>query len=85
MSIGINRHCYVNKYPYNLLSTDLLRDTWKFDGYVVSDCGAIEDIFDRHHYVDSLVNASAVSLVAGINPNPDIAYMNIVDDQSKYL
>ena len=28
-----------------LLLTDLLRKQWGFDGYVVSDCGAIYDIY----------------------------------------
>ncbi len=64
----------------------LLRDTWKFEGYVVSDCGAIADIFNRHHYVDSLVNASAVSLVSGINPIQSNypSSLNIMH-QSKYI
>ena len=27
-----------------------LRDAWGFQGYVVSDCGAVRDIFENHHY-----------------------------------
>ena len=30
---------------------DILREEWGFDGYVVSDCGAIDDIFMRHKIV----------------------------------
>src|ERR1035437_4503206 len=35
------------------LLTDLLRKQWGFDGYVVSDCGAIHNIWgaQEHHYV----------------------------------
>lgn len=29
---------------------ELLRKTWGFDGYVVSDCGAIRDIYSGHHW-----------------------------------
>jgi len=32
--------------PY--LLTSILRDKWGFDGYVVSDCGAIDDIYYGH-------------------------------------
>jgi xylan 1,4-beta-xylosidase len=35
--------------------TTVLRDTWQFAGYVTSDSGALEDIYDNHHYTnDSL-------------------------------
>jgi beta-glucosidase-like glycosyl hydrolase len=32
------------------LLQDQLRGAWKFKGYVVSDCDAIADIFNGHHY-----------------------------------
>lgn len=32
----------------DLLMQQILRDTWAFDGYVTSDCGAIDDFY-RHH------------------------------------
>lgn len=34
------------------LLTDLLRERWGFGGFVVSDCGAVADIYqlDRHHW-----------------------------------
>ena len=31
---------------------DILRGDWGFDGYVVSDCGAIDDIYKSHKIVD---------------------------------
>ncbi|HUE83926.1 MAG TPA: glycoside hydrolase family 3 N-terminal domain-containing protein, partial [Pyrinomonadaceae bacterium] len=30
---------------------DILRKQWGFNGYIVSDCGAIDDIYLRHRYV----------------------------------
>jgi beta-glucosidase len=42
-----------------------LREAWGFDGYVVSDCGAIDDIRQGHGLVDSVERASALALNAG--------------------
>jgi len=33
---------------------DMLRGQWGFKGYVVSDCGAIDDIYQRHHFAKSV-------------------------------
>lgn len=43
----------------------LLRNKWGFHGYVVSDCGAIGDIYTGHNYVETLQQAAAVSVKAG--------------------
>jgi beta-glucosidase len=43
----------------------LLRDQWGFRGYVVSDCGAVGDIYREHGYVVSLPQAAALALRAG--------------------
>jgi beta-glucosidase len=42
-----------------------LRADWGFKGYVVSDCGAITDVFAGHHYAKTLEEATAVSFRAG--------------------
>ena len=39
-----------------------LRGAWQFQGYVVSDCDAVRDIFSGHHYRPSQPQASAISL-----------------------
>lgn len=46
---------------------DILRDEWKFDGHVVSDCAAIADIHvaKSHAFVKTPEEAAAVALKAG--------------------
>lgn len=44
-----------------------LRTDWQFKGYVVSDCGAVEDIFTGHHYRPTQPQASAISLERGMD------------------
>jgi len=44
---------------------DTLRNKWGFQGYVVSDCGAIGDIHQGHGYVLSLEQADALAVKAG--------------------
>ncbi|HEX8772613.1 MAG TPA: glycoside hydrolase family 3 C-terminal domain-containing protein [Pyrinomonadaceae bacterium] len=44
---------------------DILRGEWNFQGYVVSDCGAIDDIFRRHNFVKTPEEASAVAVKRG--------------------
>jgi len=47
------------------LLTELLRNQWGFTGHVVSDCGAIYDIFANHKIVDSSEEAAARAVKAG--------------------
>ncbi|HTU36290.1 MAG TPA: glycoside hydrolase family 3 C-terminal domain-containing protein [Candidatus Acidoferrum sp.] len=47
-----------------LLQKHLRRD-WGFQGYVVSDCGAVQDVWDGHHYAKSMLAAQADSFKAG--------------------
>ena len=48
-----------------LLLNDLLRKQWGFDGHVVSDCGAIYDIYANHKTVGSSEEAAAIAVKAG--------------------
>jgi beta-glucosidase len=57
-----------------LLLQSLLRDTWGFSGYVVSDCDAIDDIVNGHHWVSTLAQASAKALLAGTDLNCGSTY-----------
>ena len=51
----------------DFLLTELLRNAWSFKGYVTSDCGAIRDIYEGHHFTKSLAEAAAVSLKHGVD------------------
>ena len=44
-----------------------LRGAWAFQGYVVSDCDAVRDIFNGHRYRPSQPQASAISLERGMD------------------
>lgn len=47
------------------LVDDLLRARWGFTGYVVTDCGAINDMWKRHRYSADAAVASAQAVRAG--------------------
>src|SRR6201997_4755112 len=44
-----------------------LRGAWQFNGYVVSDCEAVRNIFRDHHYRPTQPEASAISLQRGMD------------------
>ncbi|HUB17629.1 MAG TPA: glycoside hydrolase family 3 C-terminal domain-containing protein [Acidobacteriaceae bacterium] len=48
-----------------MLLHDHLRDDWHFDGYVVSDCAAVADVFTGHHYAPDMPHAAADAVKAG--------------------
>ncbi|MFZ1072580.1 MAG: glycoside hydrolase family 3 C-terminal domain-containing protein [Verrucomicrobiia bacterium] len=48
-----------------LLLTGLLRNQWGFDGHVVSDCGAIYDIYGNHRFASTPEEAAADAVKAG--------------------
>jgi len=55
--------CTANKW----LLTDILRNEWGFNGYVVSDCGAVGNVFSPHNYAPTREEAAAMSLKAGLD------------------
>jgi beta-glucosidase len=48
-----------------VLLTDHLRQAWKFDGYVVSDCAAIEDVSAHHKFKRTQEEGVSAALAAG--------------------
>jgi beta-glucosidase len=51
----------------NFLLQDQLRGAWKFNGYVVSDCDAIVDMYEGHHFVNSQAEAAAAAIKTGMD------------------
>jgi len=60
-----------------------LRGAWQFQGYVVSDCGAVRDIFSGHRYRPTQPQASAISLQRGMD-NECIDFVEKVKDDHDY-
>jgi beta-glucosidase len=48
-----------------MLLREHLRDDWHFDGYVVSDCGAVADVNTGHHHAPDMAHAAAQAVQAG--------------------
>ncbi len=48
---------------------DIFRGEWGFEGHVVSDCGAIEDIHAGHHITDTPVESAALAMNNGCDLN----------------
>ena len=52
----------------------ILRKEWGFEGHIVSDCWALDDIWLRHKVVEEKVNAAAMAAKAGVNLNCGYIY-----------
>jgi beta-glucosidase len=61
-----------------ILLDQILRKRWGFEGYVVSDCGAIYNIFQDHKVVATAEEASAAAVNAGCDLECGEAYAALV-------
>jgi beta-glucosidase len=61
------------------LLQDQLRAKWGFQGYVVSDCGAVLDVNTGHHYRTTQPQASAISVERGMD-NECVDYGKVKDN-----
>ena len=70
------------------LLNEILKEEWGFQGHIVTDCGALDDIWLRHKVVDEKVEAAAMAANAGVNLNcgnlyqylPVAVEMGLVDE-----
>ncbi len=58
---------------------EILRGQWNFEGYFVSDCGAIADISEYHKYAPTKKEGAAEALKSGCNLNCGDTYKYLVD------
>ena len=61
----------------NLLLKNILRNEWGFKGYVVSDCGAIADIYEHHKFVKTSEEASSIAVKSGTDLNCGEAFSSL--------
>ncbi|MCG8581949.1 MAG: glycoside hydrolase family 3 C-terminal domain-containing protein, partial [Bacteroidales bacterium] len=59
------------------LLLDVLRNKWGFDGYVVSDCGALYDFHEFHKISKDAVESAAMALKADVNVNCGSVYRHL--------
>ncbi|MFB0564427.1 MAG: glycoside hydrolase family 3 C-terminal domain-containing protein [Candidatus Aminicenantaceae bacterium] len=68
------------------LLTEILRDEWGFEGYVVSDCGAVRDIYKYHKVVETSAEAVALAVKSGCDLNCGSEYKNLLEAvRKKYI
>ncbi len=60
-----------------LLLQDLLRGKWGFNGYIVSDCDAIRDIYSSHKIVETAEEASSLGIKRGCDLDCGNAYKGL--------
>jgi beta-glucosidase len=63
----------------DMLLGGILRREWGFRGYVVSDCGAIDDIYRRHQIVPTAAQAAALGVKSGTDLECGRTYTSLVD------
>lgn len=56
----------------------ILRDKWKFDGHVVSDCWAIKDFHMHHHVTSTAEESVALAMDAGCDLNCGNMYLYVM-------
>lgn len=69
----------------NRLLTSILRNEWGFNGYVVSDCGAIGDIYQNHKVVNTPEEASALAVKSGCDLECATTYQSLKQAVAKKL
>jgi beta-glucosidase len=76
--------CAYNRYlgepccSSDTLLRKILREDWGFKGYIVSDCGAVYDIYKFHKLVETAAEASAMAVRAGTDLDCGTDYPSLV-------
>lgn len=64
---------------------DILRNEWGFDGYIVSDCEAITDIYKYHKVVSTPEEAASIAVKAGTDLECGKVYEHLKEAVEKKL
>ncbi len=64
---------------HSYLMEKVLRNDWGFDGYFVSDCGALGDIWKFHKCAENAAEAAALALKRGCELNCGDTFSSLVD------
>lgn len=72
--------CCANPYLYKIL-----RDDWGFNGYIVSDCGAIRDFYTYQDFSVDAAAAAAAALSAGTDLECGSTYASLPEALTKGL
>lgn len=64
---------------------DILRKQWGFDGFIVSDCDAIVDIYQYHKIVNTPEEAASLAVKAGTDLECGKVYLSLKDAVAKNL
>ena len=67
------------------LLDSLLRKSWGFDGYVVSDCGAIGDIHSNHKITKTPEESAAIAIISGCDLNCGGTYKSLEESVNQNL
>jgi len=55
-----------------------LRGEWEYTGHVVSDCWAIQNFHETHHFTNSSVESAAIAIKRGCDINCGCTYENLL-------
>ncbi len=80
----------IDKYPAcanKMLLETILRGDWNFQGFVTSDCGAVDDFFEAkaHHTSPDKDSAAVAGIEAGTDTNCGRTYLALTDAVKKGL